>query len=589
MSESSPASHATPAQAAAASPAPGASATARAVWSVGGLLLLVLAGLWPYQHWEFERRSSIFMGVVNKAQADSEWVYCLFVVPIVAWLVWRMRGDLRRLPLRGSWLGAPLVGVGMLAYWAGYKVDTGYPGFLAVQMVTLGLILMLGGRHWVRWLVFPWLFLMFMWPMAPLESRLAFPLRILTAKASAGFLNGVGMEVVREGTGLHSAADAARGLAQGDLFKLDVEEPCSGIRSLFSLLMISALYGWLSLRTWGARAVLFASAIPLAVAGNFVRMILLTLGSRWLGTEVAVGRNLEGHQEMSAFHTLAGFAVFGVALAGMFLTATWLERREKKKGRRAGPAAAPAHDPAAAQAPTAPAPARATARNPWPLVACAVVICGTGLAFCALTDTTYRVGEAPVHMNLPERVLNYESREMPMTARERQVLNEGVEIGRRLYVTSGHAVLAAAVLSGPVKRSLHEPEVCLPGQGWIISSTTTVEVDCGLPEPVPATLLRMHRDTQDAAGRIVRSRAFNIYWYLGSAGVAAASYDNHVALSYRDALLNNRDHRWALLSFFTPLKDAPLGSLENPFAELDDLEKTKTFIREMVPQILVAP
>lgn len=553
-----------------ASAAPNAGLS-KLVWGIGGLILLLLAVFWPYQHWEFERRSSIVMGVVNKANADSEWIYCLFVAPIVGWLVWRMRDDLRKLPLRGSWLGVPLLMVAMLVYWAGYKVDTGYPGFMAVQLTTLGLILMLGGPHWLKWLIFPWAFLMFMWPMVPLETRLAFPLRILTAKASSGFLNLVGMDVVRDGTGLHSAADAAKGLAQGALFKLDVEEPCSGIRSLFSLMMISALYGWLSLKAWMPRLILFASAIPLAVLGNFVRMILLTVGSRWFGVEVAVGRNIEGHQEMSAFHTLAGFAVFGVALAGMFAIATFLDKWSAKRGRTKSvpqPVAVPA------------------AKNPWPYVAVAVVICGAGLAMCAITDTTYRVGPPPVSLNLPAKLGDYESQEMPMQAIERQVLNEGVEIGRRFYFRKDRAVLASVVLSGPIKRSLHEPQICLPGQGWIINGKSLIEFDCGLAEPVQATLLSMHRDIQDETGKIVRTRALNVYWYQGSQGRTASSYDEHVGFTYADALLRDIDHRWALFSFFAPMKDEALG-FQDPFAEVTMLEDMKTFMRELVPSLLL--
>jgi len=540
------------------------------VWGTGGLLVILLAVVWPYQHWDFESRSSIVSGIVKKGLKDLEWVYCFFVPPILGWLIWRDRGVLRRLPLRGSWLGLPVLVLGMVFYWVGYKVDTGYPGFLAVQLVTLGLILALGGRHWLKWLFFPWAFLVFMWPMVPLETRLALPLRVLTAQTSAGFLNLVGMDVVRDGTGLHSAADAARGLEQGALFKLDVEEPCSGIRSLFSLMMIGALYGRLALRDWSSRAVLFASAIPLAVVGNIVRMILLTVGSRWLGVEFAVGRNLEGHQEMSAFHTLAGFAVFGVALTGKFALVTLLERWHARRRLQPDPEAVFKIEP----------------KNPWPLLIMAVGICGGGLAFCAMTDTTYRVGEPPISLTLPERLAGYESQDMPMQARERQVLNEGVGIGRRFYFTQDRAVLASVVLSGAQKRSLHEPQVCLPGQGWVITGKNEIEVECGLPEPVRATVLSMHRDAQNAAGAVVRTRALNLYWYLGSEGVTAASYDEHVATSYRDALLLGRDHRWALLSFFVPMKEQPADRVD-PFAELSALEDMKSFIRELVPQLLL--
>lgn len=541
------------------------------VWGIGGVLLAALAIFWPYQHWEFEGRSSIIMGIVHKAEKDAEWWYCLLVPFLVGGIVWWRRKELRWLPLHGSWLGLPVLVTGMVVYWMGYKVDTGYPGFMAVQLTALGLILLLGGKHWLKWLIFPWIFLIFMWPMIPLESRLAFPLRVLTAKLSAGSLNLMGMDVVRDGTGLHSAADAARGLEQGALFKLDVEEPCSGIRSLFSLMMIATLYGWFVLKGLGPRLLLFASAIPMAVAGNIVRMILLTVGSRWFGVNFAVGQNIEGHQEMSSYHALAGFAVFAVALAGMFALATWLERREKRRKR------------ALHSANTSPL---VQPRSPWAFVAAAVIICGGGLAVCALTDTTYRVGEPPVSLALPERSGDFDSQDIPMQAREQQILDEGVKISRRFYFTQKRAILASVVLSGAVKRSLHEPQVCLPGQGWVISSRSIVEVDCGQGHPVQATLLIMHRDVQNAAGAVVRTKALNIYWYQGGSGVTADSYDDHVMKSYRDALLNNRDHRWALMSFFAPMKEQ-LAGMADPFEELNVLEDLKTFIREFVPPLLI--
>jgi hypothetical protein len=62
-----------------------------------------------------------------------------------------------------------------------------------------------------------------MWPAFPLEDQLALPLRLMTATLSAKILNGIGIDTLREGTGLLSAANAGSGLAQGQLFKLDVD------------------------------------------------------------------------------------------------------------------------------------------------------------------------------------------------------------------------------------------------------------------------------------------------------------------------------------------------------------------------------
>ena len=543
----------------------------RTALGVGAVFLVLLLSVWPYQHWDFSERSSVIGGIVRKAQQDSEWWFCLVTPFIVGWLVWRMRVTLSRLPMTGSWLGVPVLLFGMVLYWFGYKADTAYPGYLAAQLLTLGLILTLGGVGWLKQLFFPWAFLVFTWPMLPLENILAVPLRMMAAQFSGIVLNIIGVDVVREGTGLLSAANEARGLIKGQLFQLDVEEPCSGIRSLFSLMMISALYGWLSLKSWLPRGLLFATAIPLAILGNIVRMVLLALGSLWFGSEFAIGRNIDGNQEMSFYHSMAGFAVFGVAMAGMFAICTQLERRLDKR---------PVAKPDDAE------PALARQTNSWFFLAAVIGILGGGLAFCAFTDASYQVDPAGIKPDMPNVLGGYVSNEQPMTAREQSMLNEDVRIERRLYTKPDRVVLATVVLSGAEKRSLHPPDVCLPAQGWLIARATPIEVDLGGGRLVTATLMNMYRDVEAENGQRSRIRAFNIFWYLGSDGATCAGYQEHLVRTYSDAFFKNINHRWALLTFFVPIKNSP-GGFDDPFAEISALEESKDFIKSLIPPMLV--
>ena len=540
---------------------------------LSGVMLAILLGVFPYQHWDFHVRSSIIGGILKKADQDSEWWFCLFAPPIVVWLVWRMKKSLIGLPVNGSWLGVPALALGMLFYWFGYKADTAYPGYIAGQFITLGLILLLGGVEWLKRLLFPWAFLVFTWPMIPLESVLALPLRMMTAQASGIVLNLIGVPVSTEGTGLHSAADQVRGLAQGDLFQLDVEEPCSGIRSLFSLLMLSALYGWLSLKTWPARGILFASAIPLAMLGNLVRMVLLALGSLWFGSDFAIGRKIGEHQEMSFYHSMAGFAVFGVALAGMFALCTLLEKKLESRPRRAASAAT--------QQVSAPA------TRSWMQVGIAVLILGGGLGVCALTDGSYHVGQPGISLEMPSLLGPFVSTDHPMTSKEKDILPEGVRIERRFYTKSDRAILATMVLSGAEKRSLHSPDSCLPAQGWMVSSQSLITLPLEGQE-VSATLMNMYHDIQDKEGRRSRIRALNIFWYLGSDGTTCAGYHEHVRKTYSDAFFKNLNHRWTLLTFFVPLQDSATG-FDDPYAELTALKDAEAFIQMLVPKLLTEP
>ncbi len=333
------------------------------------LATALLYVIWPYQHWQFvtEQRGSVIEGWFRHTATNPELHFCYVVPLIVGFLVYRQRAELATLPLNGTWWGLVPAVVSLVFYWLGYKVDTGYLGFASFQLMMAALILLLGGPAWMRALMMPWLFLIFAWPMLPLESIVASPLRSFTAKLAGFVLNHIGVPVVREGTALYSAPDLVQQLQIGDRFRLDVANPCSGIRSLSSLAMISALYGVLALKRPLPRLLLFLSSIPLAVAGNLVRLILLALGSAWFGQDFAVGTMQDGDQKESFYHEMAGYVVFAVALAGMFALASFLEGRSHWKRAKILNAASSRRSPGARNRPgrnRGCAPARRGRRDP---------------------------------------------------------------------------------------------------------------------------------------------------------------------------------------------------------------------------------
>lgn len=244
-----------------------------------------------------------------------EWQHCVLVPFIVGGLVWWKRNDLAALPVRGSNWGLAAVVFGLLLFFAGYRANIYYLGYASAHVLFAGLILWLGGWPWFRQLAFICGFLVFMWPLYFLESRIGFPLRMLMTDLCSGLLALVGIDHLQFGTALVSPADASAGLAEGEKFALEVANPCSGIRSLFALMMIGALYGYVSFRRPWQWFVMWAVALPLAIAGNVVRIMLLLAGIRLFGSEIAIGAD----GDMSTFHFLAGVAVFVTAIGGMLL------------------------------------------------------------------------------------------------------------------------------------------------------------------------------------------------------------------------------------------------------------------------------
>jgi len=106
---------------------------------------------------------------------------------------------------------------------------------------------------------------------------------------------------------------------------LDIDVACSGMRSLFALVMIGMVFAFLRVKDEWKRWVLMICVPLIAVAGNFVRMLLLYVGSRLWGTEMAIG----GEKQMSPYHMLAGLAVFAVALVLMSILVDLLEKGKR--------------------------------------------------------------------------------------------------------------------------------------------------------------------------------------------------------------------------------------------------------------------
>jgi exosortase len=290
----------------------------RGLWLEGVAALAVVIGLYafiPY-NFGFEAKARPVLDMLKRFWTDpstADWHHGMMVPFISIGLVIYQWKDLQKVPIRPCGWGAAVVLAALVTYWIGYKVDITIVGFMSLQLMIGGILLWLLGWEMMKALAFPYIFLMFSYPFYFLDNLIAFPLRGLMCELSQGFLNLIGVDTMRVGTALVSAPDYAAGLKQGERFALDVANPCSGIRSLFALMMVSALYAQLTLEKTWQKLTLFALSPLLAVAGNFARMLMLTFGTILLGSGVAIGTE----ENPTTYHMAAGFFVFVVALGGM--------------------------------------------------------------------------------------------------------------------------------------------------------------------------------------------------------------------------------------------------------------------------------
>lgn len=98
----------------------------------------------------------------------------------------------------------------------------------------------------------------------------------------------------------------------------DVAAACSGIRSLFATFAVAIIYAMLCFRAWWKRGLLIASALPLAVFGNIVRMLSIIIAAEIWGQEA--GNYVHEGGPFGVISLLP----YAAAFAGLLLLGHWL-------------------------------------------------------------------------------------------------------------------------------------------------------------------------------------------------------------------------------------------------------------------------
>lgn len=378
-----------------------------------------VAVLWGFQAMLLDHAPNVF----NAPEEDLSFAW--FVPVFSAYVVYTSRARL------AAAAGAPGVG-GLVATLP--LLALGFFGARGLQ-VRLEILAFAGlavtipwaffGRRVARELLFPAAFLLFCIPLATFLDVITVHLRLFASTAACCVLQGVGFDVVRQGTTL-GAADGS--------FAIDVAAPCSGLRSIFALTALTAGYAYYNqptlLRRWG----LFACAVPIAILANVARILSICLVARGCSAGFATG----------FYHDYSGYVVFLVAIVLMVAVGEAMTRI------------------------FGPAPGLVLPSVTLALVVGAMVV-------QALTPET-TVTAAP-SVAFPE-IAGYAAEELGVGEAELTVLPPDTAIEKRLYTgPGGDWFQVNVVIGGTSKSSIHRPELCLPSQGFQMTAPRTVGVD----------------------------------------------------------------------------------------------------------------
>ncbi|MDQ6632642.1 MAG: EpsI family protein, partial [Verrucomicrobiota bacterium] len=95
-------------------------------------------------------------------------------------------------------------------------------------------------------------------------------------------------------------------------------------------------------------------------------------------------------------------------------------------------------------------------------------------------------------ISLPETVLDYHSKLLPVTVQELNTLPKDTTFGKRIYQsTDGFQTMVSVVMMGTDRTSIHKPEFCLVSQGWTIDRANEVYLPIAQPAPYKLPVMRL--------------------------------------------------------------------------------------------------
>ncbi len=170
------------------------------------------------------------------------------------------------------------------------------------------------GSEWMRAAAFPVAFLVFMVPIPDAAVNwLELALVAASADAAAWMFRVTGTPMFRNGTIL-----TLPGMV------LEVARECSGIRSTVVLFITSVLASNLFLKSTSRRLALVTLVIPLAIARNGFRILVIGLLCVYIGP----------HMSDSFIHHRGGPIFFALSLIPLALFLFWLRRHDKRVDAR---------------------------------------------------------------------------------------------------------------------------------------------------------------------------------------------------------------------------------------------------------------
>ena len=220
----------------------------------------------------------------------STYTHCLFIIPIVGWLIWQRKDEVAALPPRGWLPGLVLMAAGGMLWMVGEAAGVALFRHTAIVVMMQATVITLLGRTVARGIMFPLFYLFF---LVPFGDEFVPMLQTITAKLCMFFL---------ALTGIPAQIDGVFISISSGLF--EVAEACSGIKFLVAMVAYGTLAANVCFKSWKRRIAFMTLAVVTPIIANGLRAFGTIYISHLTTNEFAAGFD----------HVIYGWFFFGFVM-----------------------------------------------------------------------------------------------------------------------------------------------------------------------------------------------------------------------------------------------------------------------------------
>lgn len=260
-----------------------------------GLGIVVIWSYWP-----------VLVGMWNKWSTSPQYSHSYLVPLFALYLLKPNRAKEGAILGKSTWWGLPVLFLGLCMRLAGSYISFDWLEAISLLPVLAGATLLIAGWPALRHCSLAIGFLIFMIPLPhKIETGLSLPLQRTATLVSTYVLQTVGLPAIAEGNVI---------LINDS--RIGVVEACNGLGMLLLFFAMATAVAILVKRNWIIKAIIIASALPIAIIANVARISAVGLladlvGSEWLNRLT---------------HDLAGWVMMPFALLLLWLELCVLSR-----------------------------------------------------------------------------------------------------------------------------------------------------------------------------------------------------------------------------------------------------------------------